>query len=1008
MTFVEEKLNFTENALKSQIATEKFPIEKAEFIYCGYKSGTTPPDKAAAWQDFKNGDVDLGYDGHCWVHFTAEVPECSEFDRTFLCLDVKGYKGIWDATNPQFLVYVDGEAEQAFDTHHHNLLIGSGSKDIYVYCYSGMEYDDDKWKLNLKFSIQKFNKDIERLYYDFAILNQSLKALSKYAGKGRDSYEYNKIFTALDHTSNLLDLRDVYSENYFNSIERADKYLREEFYDKLENNSYSEISYVGHTHIDIAWLWSLAQTREKAQRSFATVIKLMDEFDDYVFMSSQPELYKCVKEEDPVLYNKIKEKVAEGRWEVEGGMWLESDTNMPCGESLVRQFLYGKKFMKEEFGKESRCLWLPDVFGYSGALPQIMRKCGIDRFYTAKISWNETNSFPHDIFIWQGIDGSEVLSMLINNYVNDMSPDNVLSRTYMFKDKKFSSDHLEVFGWADGGGGPSRRMLENLKRFKKGIPGFPKFRVEKSQEAFDYIEKQFKDNCKKHSETPKWKGELYLEKHRGTYTTMAQNKKFNRKSEFLYMDTETAGVMAELLTGKEYPVKELNDGWYIINLNQFHDIIPGSSVEPVYEVSHKQYREITEMGEKLISERLSALKENIETDGGYFVYNPTSFEFSGVTTCGKEEIFVKNIPAHGYAVVKANNYENSFLKAENGVIENDKLKVTFDEKFNIISILDKENEREVIKSGEKANSLEIFEDHPHDFDAWDIDEPYKQKKWIIDDVSSAEFFKNALSCGVKIKRKYNKSVIEQNIILKAGSNRLDFETAVDWKESHILLKTAFPFDINAMNAEYEIQYGHLSRPNHTNTSWDEAKFEVCAQKWADLSDNNYGVALINDCKYGYSTEENVMKLTLLRAPKYPNKNADIGTHRFSYSIFPHTGKDVDGGVIKESFFFNNPVKVSKIEKQSGKLPSSFCFAKTDREAVVIDAVKKAEDQNGVIIRAYDSFGSKTKCKFDFGKEIKKVYLCDMLENNLKEIEVKDNSFTDIFETFGINTYRIIF
>lgn len=638
MTFVEEKLNFTENALKSQIATEKFPIEKTEFIYCGYKSGTTPPDKAAAWQDFKNVDVDLGYDGHCWVHFTAEVPECSEFERTFLCLDVKVYKGIWDATNPQFLVYVDGEAEQAFDTHHHNLLIGSGSKDIYVYCYSGMEYDDDKWKLNLKFSIQKFN----------------------------------------------------------------------------------------------------------------------------------------------------------------------------------------------------------------------------------------------------------------------------------------------------------------------------------------------------------------------------------RKSEFLYMDTETAGVMAELLTGKEYPVKELNDGWYIINLNQFHDIIPGSSVEPVYEVSHKQYREITEMGEKLISERLSALKENIETDGGYFVYNPTSFEFSGVTTCGKEEIFVKNIPAHGYAVVKANNYENSFLKAENGVIENDKLKVTFDEKFNIISILDKENEREVIKSGEKANSLEIFEDHPHDFDAWDIDEPYKQKKWIIDDVFSAEFFKNALSCGVKIKRKYNKSVIEQNIILKEGSNRLDFETAVDWKESHILLKTAFPFDINAMNAEYEIQYGHLSRPNHTNTSWDEAKFEVCAQKWADLSDNNYGVALINDCKYGYSTEENVMKLTLLRAPKYPNKNADIGTHRFSYSIFPHTGKDVDGGVIKESFFFNNPVKVSKIEKQSGKLPSSFCFAKTDKEAVVIDAVKKAEDQNGVIIRAYDSFGSKTKCKFEFGKEIKKVYLCDMLENNLKEIEVKDNSFTDIFETFGINTYRIIF
>ena len=211
-----------------------------------------------------------------------------------------------------------------------------------------------------------------------------------------------------------------------------------------------------------------------------------------------------------------------------------------------------------------------------------------------------------------------------------------------------------------------------------------------------------------------------------------------------------------------------------------------------------------------------------------------------------------------------------------------------------------------------------------------------------------------------------------------------------------------------MNAEYEIQFGHLSRPNHTNTSWDEAKFEVCAQKWADLSDNNYGVALINDCKYGYSTEENVMKLTLLRAPKYPNKNADIGTHRFSYSVFPHSGKDVDGGVIKESFFFNNPVKVSKIEKQSGKLPSSFCFAKTDKEAVVIDAVKKAEDQNGVIIRAYDSFGSKTKCKFDFGKEVKKVYLCDMLENNLKEIEVKDNSFTDIFETFGINTYRIIF
>ncbi len=997
MNFQKEKVLMALKNLNQALITECHAIDNLTLTdFCPYKKDNTPPP-LSQFRKYNGQFIDFPADTHLWLHLECDIPKADDNSRYALRFTT-GKEGLWDAFNPQCSVFVNGKScTQAFDTNHTELFLTEGHKDIYIYFYSGKE------PVSLRLSASIIVKDVrvEKLIFDMNIPFEALLLLPE------DSFDRIEAINALDMTCNELDFRQKHSKDFFDGIKRASEVLDREYYEKLCGKPKNEeVAFIGHTHIDVAWLWTLAQTAEKAQRSFSTVIKLMEQYPDYIFMSSQPQLYAYVKENDPELYEKIKARIAEGRWEPEGSMWLEADTNLSGGESLIRQIIYGKRFMKDEFGVENKVLWLPDVFGYSAALPQILKKCGIESFFTSKINWNETNKFPHDTFIWRGLDGSEILAVFAKNYVNNVTAKDIQGLMGYHLDKKLTPTVLAPVGFGDGGGGVTFEMLESLKRFEKGLPGFPKVTMRKASDTIAKITSEFEESTRNLRYTPKWSGELYLEMHRGTYTTQAKNKKNNRQCELLLQKAEAASSIAGLLSGCSYPKADLDESWTKVLRNQFHDIIPGSSIKEVYEDSDKEYASVRETGTGIFDNAILSIAKDIKTDGGYLVYNPTSFETDSIIKIDGKEIAVKSIPAHGYAVVKPEETKNT-VSVYDKCIENDKIKVTFDDKYEIISIFDKENSRELIEDGKSANVFEFFEDYPRDYDAWEITEYYKQKKWYADELISVKTINNELSGGFEIIKKYQSSTIKQNVILKTNSSRIDFETEVDWQEDHILLKSMFPLNIHTEVVTGEIQFGNIQRPTHSNTSWDGAKFEICCHKWADLSESDYGISLLNDCKYGYSVEENKLSITLLKAPTYPNPTADRGLHTFTYSIFPHKGADLMA-TVKEGYILNNPVSVLPVsENKLGKNPDCFSFATVNAKSAVIDTIKTAEDGNGYIIRLYEAQNMKEKAELIFGFDVSEVFECDCLENNIEKLTADGKSVSVKMGNFEIKTLRVI-
>jgi len=988
--YIKEKIAVITETLKKLIITEKTDIE-IEYLECReYKTTNTPPDKNAGWKLFVKNSRVSGTDKHFWLHTTIKTPDVEDGKEIRLSV-ATGREGQWDSCNPQFTVYLNGKTTQALDTNHTWIPLEAGKEyDIYMYLYTGMIGGSFDVMVEQHIADLK----IESLYYDINIPYLALLELDE------ESYDYVKIRDSLDKALLLLDLRHVYSNDFYASIDKTAKYLKEEFYEKVCGDSEAIASCIGHTHIDIAWLWSVAQTREKAQRSFSTVLNMMKRYDDYIFMSSQPQLYQYIKEQDPEMYKEIKAKIKENRWEAEGAMWLEADTNLISGESLVRQILYGKRFMKEEFGVDNKILWLPDVFGYSGALPQIMKKSGVTQFFTTKMAWNETNKMPNDSFIWEGIDGSEVFASFIKDYVRSVEPKSINYIWKNYKNKSYTNNILATFGFGDGGGGPTYEMMENHRRLKYGIPGIPKTVIEKAGDFFDRTERNFEENAKKLKNRPKWVGEMYFEFHRGTYTTIGKNKKNNRKSELLYLEAESISVADMILNGGRYPEEELRKNQTTILLNQFHDIIPGSSINEVYEVTDREYEEVLKEGRKITDLKIQNIKNNLNTEGGIFVYNPTPFEMSDYIEFEGKTVHAENIPAHGWKVIEEKEIENK-VRVYEKAIENDLIKIEFNDKYHIISIYDKVEGREIIPEGCEANCFEIFEDYPRKYDAWEITDYYKQKMWIADEVLEVAVLNN----GLRIRRRYQQSEFVQDIVLKNESKRIDFITNVDWNEDHVLLKATFPVDIHSSNATYDIQFGNLERPTHSNTSWDAAKFEVCAHKWADLSETGYGVSILNDCKYGYSIEDNIMKISLLKASAYPSTIGDRGHHSFTYSLYPHTGDFIEGKTVLEGYLLNTPLEASRIDKTSGSINDCYSLISSDSENVIIETIKKAEDDDGVIVRIYETYNKKSNAVISAGFNFKKVYLCDLMENIIQEIGHEERNVKLKVKNFEIITLK---
>lgn len=871
-----------------------------------------------------------------------------------------------------------------------------------------------------------YDEELWALYYDVKV------ALGVMRQQPENEPRYGQLLYALNQAVNAYDPADRAS------ISRARNILAET-YRKPANASAHQISAIGHAHIDTAWLWPLERTQQKCLHTFATATRFMDQYPDYKFICSQAQQYEWVKGLAPKLYERIREKVRTGQWEIAGSMWVEADCNLSGGESLIRQILIAKNYWLDEFGVETVDLWLPDVFGYAAALPQILTKAGIKYFLTQKISWNQINKFPHHTFLWQGIDGTRIFTHFppADTYNADFSPKELAYSVHNFKDHDRANRSLYVYGYGDGGGGPTVEMLENARRLAD-VEGMPKVRLEFARTFFEKAVEDTKD-------LPVWVGELYLELHRGTYTTQARNKKSNRRSEFLLRDAELlASIRPAGLAA--YPARELERAWKLTLLNQFHDIIPGSSVNEVYRDSDQDYAEIRDICEPIIAESLAQIGEQVDTRGtkmpvlvfrNYddFPYNetvqvalPEGANPASVRYGGEEPAPVQIIEetgarialfgdqtgeeGHGYAVYDLtdapNEAINPFIVTER-LLDNGVLRVEFDENGLLSRIFDQVENREVLAPGEKGNQLQLFDDKPLFWDAWDVDIYYQETGRVLTELDSVEVVEEGPARGaVRFTRAFGDSRVVQTVRLAAG-NRLEFLTEVDWHESHKMLKAAFPVAINSPKATYEIQYGHVERPTHYNTSWDLARFEVAAQKWVDLSEGDYGVALLNDCKYGHDTFGSTLRLTLLRSPKAPDPEADMGRHVFTYALLPHRGGIQTGQVIEHAYRLNAPPRARLLKPgQSGLLPAERVYFDTDREGVLIEAVKKAEREDALIVRLYDALNRRGPVLLRTPLPVTSAHLCDLLERDLEPLPFADGAVSLTIKPFEILTVKLRF
>ncbi|CAA6679327.1 MULTISPECIES: glycoside hydrolase family 38 C-terminal domain-containing protein [unclassified Lentimonas] len=778
--------------------------------------------------------------------------------------------------------------------------------------------------------------------------------------------------------------------------------------EKKNGDTQCHFSAVGHAHIDTAWLWPIRETIRKCARTFSTQLRYMEEYPEYSFSCSQPIQYAWMKHYYPDIYADIQAAVKRGQWEPVGSMWIEADCNVTSGESLVRQIVHGKRYFMDEFDYETKDMWLPDVFGYAASMPQLLKQSGIDYFMTQKISWSQFNKFPHHTFEWQGIDGTGVFTHFppCDTYNATLEADLLVPAAERFRDKDRATRAIVPFGWGDGGGGPTRAHLEDARRFED-FEGIPKVTVEKVMDFFPKAEADARD-------LPVWVGELYLELHRGTLTTQAAVKRSNRECERLLreaelqdalsysMGIESEAAMAPVDATSIWDVYErpgaaarggragaLDRAWKLLLLNQFHDIIPGSSIQRVYDDAKRDYAMIKDLAEQAKAHAAAETVQSVSTGDAAepaLVWNYSPVERAEVVVDGDQGQWLE-APMQGYqvndlatvALPESVTTVSAQRVGETLVLENGLMRYTLNLHGQIISAIDLDQGRELIDGA--ANVLHIHDDHPIEWDAWDLDVFYAEKQDTVMADANAELVVDTPEFAkVRVSGAFGKSQFTQEITLRAGSARLDIANVFDWHEDHKVLKAAFPLKLHSPSATYEIQYGHVERPTHRNTSWDMAKFEVCGHHWAHLAEPDYGVALLNDCKYGYCCQGNMLRLTLLNASTFPDPVADRGRHEFTYAFFPHAGTLQQGGVVEEGYRLNHPLAVSKVAPSAeGSLPAQQSLVSVDRSGVLVSALKVAEEGDAVIVRLYEAHGTRGKVKVDLGLDVNQVRRCDLLE-----------------------------
>lgn len=1011
----------------SNLRFEKVADTSAKFIETTEHYRQAPLDDAdLTWNPAPAGTKWGGNWISAWFVADIVLPESCSGKKVFvrgntggetLVVINKKYKGVMDENHPVVMMTGSGKTGDTFqialEAYSGHYMPGCMPPDE-----GKMPEPKSKTFGGIEICIER--EDISAFVYDLGVLRHLMRALDD------NSLRKNIIIRELAKVYSLVDMipAETGEASWRPKLAEARKIMKP-LLDAKNSDTVPWCGIIGHSHMDTAWLWPLTETWRKCARTFSSILNLMEQYPEFTFIQSSPCQTDMIRKLYPSIFKEMKVKAAEGRWEPNGGMWVEPDCNIPSGEALVRQVLVAQNATREWFGYTADTLWMPDVFGYSAALPQILQKSGIEFFCTTKISWNDTTRFPYDTFVWKGIDGTSVISHY--NFIHCWPDPETLTANWNWVQHKDVQDRrLCSYGFGDGGGGPMMEMIEVARR-TVNLEGSPKADHTTVSKFMQGVRDELLPNL------PTWAGELYLEAHRGTLTSIGAIKRGNRKSEIALRDAEILNTYA-FLNGKPYPHSQLLEIWKELLTNQFHDILPGSSIAEVNDLAIDTFLKCIDDADDLTIEAVEMLSGSSES------LNPRALVVNTLSWDMKNEIILNDIaegmipaddnlvsqwitdiagdrklaigglsiPSLGASVVELKEGDNkscgSAFTVDCDTIETPFAKVSFDDKGCISSFVDKASARDIVLPGGALNKFILGEDVPESWDNWDIDPDQKTKMHADFKLISRDVFEEG-PLQLRMRSMYTigaNSTMMQDMIFHAGSAQVDFETLLNWGEKHHLFKTEFAFDILSDYARHEIQYGHAERPTHTNLPQDRARFEVCAHKWSDISENGFGVALLNDCKYGIGVDGSTFRLTLIKSGTHPDPRGDAGEHYFTYSLLPHASSFSVESVVRPAYELNIPVLTFSASADTQGFDG---FLTVDAPNVIVECIKAAENGDGIIVRLYEAGKTGCSTKITFNKPIEYVEETNLLEEKVAEIETDGSSVSLFMKPFEIKTLR---
>jgi alpha-mannosidase len=1018
----EETVEIKMDALKRAIVSESAPLEGwecREFNYTRHRRREFLND----WRPIAVGQTWGGADVSALFRCRARVPEGFAGRNVVLKIYFGG----------DGLLCVDGRPYHGLDPFRDTVPLtesatGTETYDLEAESYIFWHFGESEIK---RFECSEFaciDSEMQDTYWDFRAAHNVLvmpdvdPCLAEFLKSGFDE--------AIWH----IDQNEADPARFRENARAARAVLRRRVYDGDRFRKDGLLHLCGNSHLDVVFLWTHAEFVRKLARTHASTLRLMEQYPEYTFSQSQPLMYREMKENYPTMYEEVKERVRQKRWEVIGAFWVEPDCNLVSGESFVRQILHGVRFTEREFGVTPRTCWCPDVFGNAWTMPQILKKCGLDYFVTHKmVVWNDTNPWTKHTFWWQGPDGSRVLAVVPpTHFIGTVEPDHMSAHWNAFSDKATVGESLYNYGWGDGGGGPDPEMLEYARRYGS-FPGLPRTQTTTIESALESIERRARA-----SDLPVVNDELYLEEHRGVHTTKARLKKRNRFCEILYRKAELWSAFAS----RPYPRAKLEAGWIDLLNNQFHDSLPGSHVPPVYLDLLEAYDRAEATGRRALDEAQEDIARRIDTSGpgrAVVVFNSLPHARTALVEIDAPEgdahvlapdgtevpsqrvadfetgsprlVFeAVDLPPVGYAVYRlvegAGSVRFEPLACDGLRLENDRLRAVLDKGGELIGLTDKATGRNLHTHERRGNVLKLYEDVPGKYEAWDIAPTYPKKEFELPRARVAAVESGPVVAALEIAREFGASRMRQRVSLARSGSRVEFRTFVDWREQQKLLKVRFFTPLVTRTATYDIAYGNIERSAYRNNSYDEARFEVNAHQWMDLSQPDAGLSLLNDCKYGHEAFDGMMALSLLRGPTNPDPQSDQEEHVFTYALYPHAGTWREGGTILEAGDLNDPVEARVVDEHAGELPAEHSFLGVDSPSVTLEAVKEAEDGGALIVRLVERHGATGPVEVAFDRPAKWVRSCNLLEREDEPLAEECAGVTLEMHPYEIRTLKV--